>query len=126
MNAVFNSIYPVLDIDNGIFVRDEEVVKLGREIIRECIHLFSCKGVSFNESDLVEQMMKISQGSRGVLISTSQDIKNGRETKMESLNLEMARIASAMTPAIFLPKTEFRGRLVLAKSTRDLSPRKRG
>jgi len=117
MNAVFNSICPLLDIDNGIFVRDEEVAKLGKEIISECTHLASCKGVSFNESDLVEQMMKISQGSGGMLISTLQDIKNGRETEMESLNLEMARIASTMTPAISLPKTEILGRLVLAKST---------
>ncbi len=117
MNAVFNSICPLLDVDNGIFVRDEPVAELAQEIVRECVVLAGREGVSFTEAELMEQVFKISRGSDGVLISTLQDIRNGRETEIESLNLEMARTAAALKPPVDLVKTGFLGKMVRAKST---------
>jgi 2-dehydropantoate 2-reductase len=38
--------------------------------------------------------MRISTGSKQ-LISTLQDIRNGRQTEIESLNLEIARLAAS-------------------------------
>lgn len=116
INSVFNSICPLLDVDNGIFVRDEEVAKLAKEIVSECLVLAEAKGVSLTESELMGQIMRISKGSDGVLISTLQDIRNGRETEIDSLNLEMARMASSMKTKINLTKTEFLGRMIWAKS----------
>ncbi|MEI9960157.1 MAG: 2-dehydropantoate 2-reductase [Limisphaerales bacterium] len=116
VNAVFNSICPLLDVDNGIFTRDENVAKLAEEIISECVVLAKTEGVSLTESELMEQILRISKGSDGVLISTLQDIRNGRETEIESLNLEMARMASSMRPKISLGKTGFLGNMILAKS----------
>jgi 2-dehydropantoate 2-reductase len=116
INSVFNSICPLLDVDNGIFVRDEEVARLAKEIVSECLVLAETKGVSITESELMEQIMRISKGSDGVLISTLQDIRNGRQTEIDSLNLEMSRMASSMNPKINVPKTDFFGRMILAKS----------
>lgn len=38
-NAAFNSICPLLEIDNGIFARDAKVAALAREVVRECLLL---------------------------------------------------------------------------------------
>jgi 2-dehydropantoate 2-reductase len=118
INSVFNSLCPLLDTDNGIFVRDEAVASLAKEIIGECLPVAKTQGVSLTESELMEQIMNISRGSDGVLISTLQDIRNGRSTEMESLNLEICRLAAIMNPKINLPRTELLGRMILAKSNR--------
>jgi 2-dehydropantoate 2-reductase len=116
INSVFNSICPLLEVDNGIFVRDEKVAQLAKEIVGECLVLAEAKGVSLAEPELMEQILRISNGSAGVLISTLQDIRNGRETEIESLNLEMAQMTSFIKPQIALTRTEFLGKMVLAKS----------
>jgi 2-dehydropantoate 2-reductase len=117
INSVFNSICPLLDVDNGIFARDTEAAKLAKEIVNECLVLAEAKGVSLTESELMEQILKISKGSDGVLISTLQDIRNGRETEIASLNLQLAQIASMMSPKINLTKTELLGKIILARSS---------
>jgi len=116
INCVFNSICPLLDVDNGVFVRDMEIANLAAEIVRECISLTDRFDMGLRESELMEQIMRISKGSDGILISTLQDINGGRQTEIESLNLEMARVAAEMQPGLHLPGTELLGRMILAKS----------
>lgn len=116
INSVFNSICPLLDIDNGIFVRDEAAAKLAREVVRECLLLTDRLNLGLTESELMEQLLLISKRSDGQLISTLQDIRTGRQTEIESLNLEIARVAASMQPIIELPKVELLGNLILAKS----------
>jgi 2-dehydropantoate 2-reductase len=116
INSVFNSICPLLEVDNGIFVRDEETADLAREVVRECIALMDRLNMGLGESELMEQIMRISKASDGQLISTLQDIRNGRQTEIESLNLEIARVAAAMQPKLHLPRIEFLGKMILAKS----------
>ncbi len=116
INSVFNSICPLLNIDNGIFAREEEVAQLAEEMVRECVCLAESQNISLTTPDLMEQILTISKGSDGLLISTLQDLNNGRETEIEHLNLEMARIASSAKPKIDLVKTEFLGKMILAKS----------
>ena len=60
--------------------------------------------------------MSISRGSQGVLISTLQDIKSGKETEIETLNLAVARIASELEPRVEVTKTELLGKMTLLKS----------
>jgi 2-dehydropantoate 2-reductase len=120
INAVFNSVCPLLEVDNGIFTRDEAVKQLAREIIAECVTLGNQLGLQLTESELLEQLLSISRRSNGQAISTLQDIRLGRPTEIESLNLEMARIAAALKPPLELPKTELLGRMVLAKSLQHL------
>lgn len=116
INSVFNSICPLLDVDNGVFVRDEATANLAREVVRECVTLTDRFGLGLSENELMDQIMRISQGSSGQLISTLQDIRNGRPTEIEFLNLEIARVAASMQPGFQLPKTELLGKMILAKS----------
>ncbi len=124
VNAVFNSICPLLGADNGVFARDAGAAKLADEIVAECVVLAKTIGVSLTQAEVMDRIMQISEGSQGVLISTLQDIRNGRETEIESLNLAMARLAAEEEPPIPLEKTAFLGRMILAKSTKPghLSP----
>jgi 2-dehydropantoate 2-reductase len=115
INSVFNSICPLLDVDNGVFVRDEETANLARQLVKECITLTDWLNVGLSESEVMQQIMRISTGSKQ-LISTLQDIRNGRQTEIESLNLEIARLAASQQPPLYLPRTELLGKMILAKS----------
>lgn len=115
-NSVFNSICPLLDVDNGVFVRDEETANLAREVVRECVTLTDRLNMGLSESELMEQIMRISKASDGQLISTLQDIRIGRQTEIEFLNLEVARVAASMQPRLHLPRVELLGKMILAKS----------
>lgn len=116
INAVFNSICPLLEADNGIFTREPAVAALAVELVRECIVLARAKGIALAESELLEQIQRISFGSTGVFISTLQDLRHGRPTEIDSLNLEMARLAASLNPPINLVKTELLGKMIVAKS----------
>jgi 2-dehydropantoate 2-reductase len=116
INSVFNSICPLLDVDNGIFVRDETAESLAREVIRECVTLTDRLNLGLSESELMEQLLLISTRSDGQLISTLQDLRIGRPTEIAFLNLEIARVAASVQPSVDLPRVELLGKLILAKS----------
>ncbi len=116
INSVFNSICPLLDVDNGVFVRDADAANLAREVVGECVTLTDRLNIGLSESELMDQIMLISRASDGQLISTLQDIKAGRQTEMEFLNLEIARVAASLQPRLHLPRIELLGRMTLAKS----------
>ena len=115
INSVFNSICPLLEVDNGVFVRDEPTADLARQLVQECITLTDRLNIGLSESEVMEQIRLISKGSTQ-LISTLQDIRNGRQTEIESLNLEIARLAASQQPPLHLPRTELLGKMILAKS----------
>ena len=115
INSVFNSICPLLDVDNGVFVRDEATANLALRLVKECITLTDRLNIGLSESEVMQQIMRISAGSKQ-LISTLQDIRNGRQTEIESLNLEIARLAASQQPPIYLPQTDLLGKIILAKS----------
>ena len=115
INSVFNSICPLLDVDNNVFVRDEATANLARQLVRECITLTDRLNIGLSESEVMQQIMRISTGSKQ-LISTLQDIRNGRPTEIESLNLEIARLGASLQPPLYLPQTELLGKIILAKS----------
>ena len=115
INSVYNSICPLLDVDNGIFAREEAIANLARQLVKECITLTDRLNIGLSESEVMQQIIRISTGSKQ-LISTLQDIRNGRQTEIESLNLEIARLAASQQPPLYLPQTELLGRIILAKS----------
>ena len=115
INSVFNSICPLLDVDNNVFVRDEATTDLARRLVKECIMLTDRLNIGLSESEVMQQIMRISTGSKQ-FISTLQDIRNGRQTEIESLNLEIARQAASLQPPLHLPQTELLGKIILAKS----------
>jgi 2-dehydropantoate 2-reductase len=116
MNAVFNSVCPLLEVDNGIFCRDKMVAAIALEIVEETVEVTKRIGLNLEAKGLMEQLLLISERSDGQLISTLQDLNNGHETEIDFLNLEIARIAGEMTPKIAVSKTKILGDLIAIKS----------
>ena len=116
VNAVFNSLCPLLEVDNGIFAREAGVAAMAREIVRECLSVTDRLGLELTEDGLMAQIGQISRSSDGQLISILQDLRRGLATEIEYLNLAIARKGSSLSPPVSLPRTELLGRMVLAKS----------
>lgn len=117
INAVFNSICPLLDTDNGVFMRDAAVWAIAQEVVGECITLTERLGLEIGEQEVMEQIRRISRGTAGQLASTLQDMRGGRPTEIAVLNLAITRVAAELQPALHLPRTELLGRLIAAKSS---------
>jgi len=124
VNSVFNTICPLLEADNGIFVREPLAAGLAREIVAEGVALAERHGAVLDGAEVMTQVLAISESSQGQWISTLQDLKSGRPTEMEFLNLELARLASAAEPKVDLRRTELLGRLVAEKSRLALAGRR--
>ncbi len=116
INCVFNSICPLLETDIGIIDRNKDARSLAKEIIKECVSLAYLLGVRLDQSEIEESLMLISEKSIGRLISTYVDILNNRRTEIESLNLEIARLADEVGKPELVTTTELLGRLALLKS----------
>lgn len=116
INCVFNSVCPLMDIDNGIFVRDETAEALARAIVAECAAVMRAQGMRGDEDDIMAQLFAISRRTDGQLISTLQDIHAGRETEIDALNLEIARVAEGLTPPVEVRLTKWLGEMVRMKA----------
>jgi len=116
INTVFNSVCPLLEVDNGIFVRDSDAYFLAQEIVSECVPVANSIGITLTIQEILDQIMSISERSAGQLISTLQDIRAKRETEILYFNKAICDIASTLTPPKVLPKTELVGFLVNKKS----------
>lgn len=115
-NSVFNSICPLLEVDNGIFHRNKEVLAIAQRVITECVTIANRKGVDLGTSELEDQVLTISRMSDGQFISTLQDINNKRETEIDTLNFEIYRMAQAMNLSDRVKETRLLGELVKLKS----------
>lgn len=115
-NCVFNSICPLLEVDNGIFHRNEEVMSMAKRVIAECALIANKKGIDLGVYELEDQVLKISRMSDGQFISTLQDINNKRETEIDTLNFEIFRMAQALKVSDKVQETRILGELVKLKS----------
>jgi 2-dehydropantoate 2-reductase len=115
-NCVFNSICPLLDIDNGLFARDKTAMSVAERIIKECISVAREIGISLDVQEVIEMVRLISKSSDGQLISTLQDIKEGRETEIDSLNFTIAQIAKAAGKEHLAMETKLLGELTKLKA----------
>lgn len=116
INSAFNSICPLLEVDNGIFHRDRRVLHIAERLIGECVIVANQSGISLTVEEVEEKLLQVSRSSDGQLISTLQDINNGRETEIETLNLEIARIAEGLGLAEKIMETRLLGEMILLKS----------
>lgn len=114
LNSIFNSLCPLLDVDNGIFVRDEDVYTLASEITHEIAQVAKTEDVIIDEQFILDQVKFISNASTGQLISTLQDLQNGRETEINSLNIAVSELAKDYN--LEVPKTKILGDLIKLKS----------
>nr|WP_281387986.1 ketopantoate reductase C-terminal domain-containing protein [Puniceicoccus vermicola] len=115
VNVIFNSICPLLDVDNGIFARGRSLLPLVRSLIRECLQLVGAKGLELSEEEILESVERISQNSPQ-LISTLQDLRAGRQTEIDSLNFAFVEMAEGIDPEMRLPLVHALGDLIRAKS----------
>lgn len=120
VNCVFNSVCPLLSIDNGIFHRNNEALAIGKRIIKECIQVANACGVPLPEEEVTETLLAISRSSDGQLISTLQDINEHRPTEIATLNLEIARIAKELGMEDMVKETRLLGELTAIKSSLSL------
>jgi len=116
VNSVFNSVCPLLDIDNGIFHRNKPALSIANRVIRECVVIANETGVLLREEEVVESLVMISKASDGQLISTLQDIKNKRQTEIETLNFAIVDIARKMNKESLVTETKLLGELTRLKS----------
>ncbi len=84
-------------------------------MVRECVAVAIRTGVQLSEESILEQVLKISSGSRHV-ISTLQDLRNDRPTEIEFLNFAVVAIAEALNPPLAVPNTKLLGELVRLNS----------
>ncbi|PYF72834.1 ketopantoate reductase family protein [Pedobacter nutrimenti] len=122
INSVFNSICPLLETDNGIFHRDQEVLEMAKRVIGECLAIAREKGILLNDHQVLENLLLISKFSDGQLISTLQDINNNRKTEIETLNFEIVRIAGTLHKENLVRETKLLGELTRIKSDLKRNP----
>lgn len=117
-NCVFNSICPLLEIDNGVFHRNEAALEIAKTVISECIAVANESDIDLTAAEVLQNVIAISKMSDGQKISTYQDILNKRETEIETLNFAVAKLA-LLTGKNHVPVTALLGELTKIKS--DLS-----
>ncbi len=116
INSVFNSICPLLEIDNGIFHRNEQVLEIAKRVIEECVGIAQEKGISLNVNEVVESLLLISKSSDGQFISTLQDIRNRRATEIETLNFAIVGVAKLLNKENAVKETRLLGELTRLKA----------
>lgn len=116
INCVFNSICPLLEVDNGVFHREPRVLEMAQRIIFECVAVSKAKGIALEAREILESLLSISKSSDGQFISTLLDIQNKRATEIETLNFEIARIATTVHKADSVRETLLLGELTKWKS----------
>jgi 2-dehydropantoate 2-reductase len=111
-NCVFNSICPLLEIDNGVFHRNAAALELAKQVITECLAVALQHNINLSFDDVLNNLLSLSKMSDGQKISTYQDILNKRETEIDTLNFAIARAAGDLP----VPATALLGKLAKLKS----------
>jgi len=114
-NCVFNSICPLLEIDNGVFHRNVVALEMAKQVITECLAVAHQHNINLTFDDVLNNLLALSKMSDGQKISTYQDILNKRETEIDTLNFAIAQAAGDLP----VPATALLGKLAKLKS--DLS-----
>ncbi|MDQ0109630.1 2-dehydropantoate 2-reductase [Chitinophaga terrae (ex Kim and Jung 2007)] len=120
VNSAFNSICPLLEIDNGVFYRNEEALAIARQVIEECLLVAKAKGVQLELGEVLNLLLQISKSSDGQLISTLQDIKKHRPTEIDTLNMAIAAMADSLKIGERVAVTRALGKLIKIKETVNL------
>lgn len=112
-NCVFNSICPLLEIDNGVFQRNDATLEIAKTVIAECLEVATLNGIQLSRDEVLQNVLAISEMSDGQKISTYQDILNKRETEIETLNFAVLKAGGGK---INMPVTTLLGELTKLKS----------
>ncbi len=113
-NCVFNSICPLLEIDNGVFHRNHAALEIGKKVISECITVANTNHIALTADEVLQNVLMISKMSDGQKISTYQDILQKRETEIGTLNFSVAKLGHLSGHS--LPITSLLGEMTKLKS----------
>lgn len=116
INSVFNSVCPLLEIDNGIFYRNASARAVAKKMVEECIGVAATQGVLLNAETVMGNLLRISQYSEGQLISTYQDILNRRKTEIDTMNMAIAELADRAEAKPKVTATRLLGEMIRIKS----------
>lgn len=116
INCAFNSVCPLLEADNGIFHRNENALSLARKVISECLFVAEKYDLKLDRTEVEEKLLMISKRADGQLISTYEDIRKGRQTEIDSLNLEISRLADQAGIPEKVQNTRLLGEMISVKS----------
>lgn len=114
-NCVFNSVCPLLNVDNGIFHRNADALAIAKTMIAECLEIAKLENIHLSEEEVTQSLLQISRASDGQFISTLQDLNHNRPTEIDALNLAIARIAQNNGQQV--PVTKTLGDLIKLRST---------
>ena len=121
INGVFNSVCPLIEVDNGIFHRNAAALELADRIITECLLVAREKGIILAKDEVLENLLRISRFSDGQLISTLQDIRLGRRTEIGTLNGEIVNIARSLNMEHLVPETRLLWEMTRLKEQLNLN-----
>lgn len=121
INCAFNSICPLLDVDMGIFHRNKQAYKLAETVINECANLAKAYKIPVEEQIVLNKFLDASKQANGHSISTMQDIKFKRKTEIDSLNLEVARLAMKINKPELVKHTQLLGEIISVRSNLHFS-----
>lgn len=116
INCAFNSICPLLEVDNGIFHRHAGILALAERALAEGRAVAAANGIELTLDDLRTTLLAISRASDGQLISTLQDIRNRRPTEIDTLNFALVERAKRQNKEHLVPEIWLLGELVQLKS----------
>lgn len=85
-NAAINPLTAILSAPNGALIGNPWAVAIIRKIVREAEDIASLAGITLPESDLVAYIMNIINATQENISSMLQDLRNGRETEIDSIN----------------------------------------
>lgn len=115
-NCVFNSICPLLENDNGVFLRNDNVLELAKKVISECVKVAINQNINLTEKEVLDNVLMISKMSDGQLISTLQDMRNKRKTEIETLNFAIVNYAKQAGNELDVTTTRLLGELIKLKA----------
>ncbi|CAG5000719.1 2-dehydropantoate 2-reductase [Dyadobacter sp. CECT 9275] len=116
INCAFNSICPLLEVDNGIFHRDKAALEMAENVIRECLLVANARGINLDFNEIRTGLLQISRLSDGQFISTLQDIRNKKRTEIETLNFQIAEMADSLGMTDLVGQTRLLGMLTKLKA----------
>lgn len=120
VNCVFNSVCPLLEVDNGVFHRNAEARKIARRVISECTAIAIAEGIDLHPDEVETSLLQISRLSDGQDISTLQDIRNNRKTEIETLNPAIVKIAESHNKGKLVRETRLLGELINLKANNSM------
>jgi len=86
INAGINPIAAILGISNGEIITNRYASELQENIIREAVQSASANDITMDFTEVLKTTREVCENTSANICSMLQDIRNGRQTEIESIN----------------------------------------